>query len=456
MYGNDCGPSNNFESEDQGGSAPPKRNAGSEDKVVLSVYVSWNHNFPSLMQKLEIAKRNAGEQEGDDSFEVDDITFVVAPSGYKLASEGKQGPHVAYRAIANGVSYGFRKDKLGVTNTPNVHIQVDSLCLIESGGFDPIWETIQETIRKLGGYIHKNIVSRIDPCVDLVGIPVSAFVAPFRDERYLCRATTQGQYISEDLPSLGCPMEGPPQDELLRQAIYRTHKRDTGLTIGRTAIMCRIYDKILTLKNRDPLKEQAMRFCRYGTAELPAVATRVEFQLRRSFFRSLSVEGLEVNSIQDWQKHRASIMVYLCTKWLRFCAAPFNPKHPERAEVIPEWTMALEHFLEWCQGEPKQVIRRRKLVKARVDQLLLQASGCLQSAAMLAGKAVLQASDFIDYTTERLRLLASKQDFWRKLELKKELYESRLPWHVKLAEIRERYVIRSDQPSRAQEQDAEE
>lgn len=381
---------------------------GGEDTVRIGLLVDWGDDWQALQYRLDQAKTAAQAENRAVLLLSGGYRYLVEPVGVSLASGA--GPFMRWLIRDGGMAISIAKTAAPKGALPNVWVDLGSLALIEWGGFqdDGLWSDIRQRIRALGGTIQRAILSRVDPCLDLVGVAVSTFTQLFRDRDYISRARKGREFEA---------------------SVYRDGRHDTGFTLGASGIRIRVYDKIAECK-KDPLKFAALQTFRWcdadGKPRLPEAATRVEFQVRREELKTLGVD-----TVDDWFEKRASVVRYLCEKWVRF-TLPHDERHTNRAVVHPLWNRVLESFVNWAAGEAVEI--ERSFVK-NIDPkpLLEQAIGCLTTAAVLSGVDFEEAWRLDRWASHQVGKVLSdyrKADWLSAIRRKKMELAARLPKKV--------------------------
>jgi hypothetical protein len=363
-------------------------NTGGEDTAHLSMYVEWKgHGFYMAINEWKVAQK-LGRDGHEDSFDervagfcLDNrYHFEVLPYGYNPGDS--RFSYFPYVLKCNGIRFCFsEREYVGAEmKSPNVRIEIGSLPLMMFG-FEECWRQVREVIRMLGGTIHKNLIARMDVCVDLPGISVDTFQAAVWKGRIVSRAKYKARYavLSGSVEEL----------DQMRVEEYRFGKKRTGVVIGRSGISCRIYDKLHESCNREDKMACLIR-TRWG-GEVPEEAARIEFQLRSEALRGITVEGrkTKIESVEDWFKCRADICRYLCRSWLRIYRKDFDSTHTSRLtedDLLPAWQRVIAAFECWAgEGNEKTVKRETSPLRLNAFALVQEGFGCLRSAFVRCG-----------------------------------------------------------------------
>ncbi len=182
---------------------------------------------------------------------------------------------------------------------------------------------MQYCVEELKGAIQQNKLSRVDACVDLSGTPIAEFVEPFQNRWIVSRSRTKANY------AVGTFVND-----------YLQGKQATGFTIGKSPLMCRVYDKLIE-SQRDAVKLAVLIATRWG--HLPGSATRVEFQIERTKLKQFGID-----SVEHWIDKRGDVIDELTQNWLRLTAGPVDRKHADRTPMHPVWETTRSAFFAWC------------------------------------------------------------------------------------------------------------
>lgn len=316
---------------------------GGADTIYLSCKVDW-HNFhlEKARPYIEWVQRVIKEEFRENDEPVPDyFTPTLDDNGHNFFIQGyganpgdSKYSYYPYVLRELDIRYMFnRKEYNDEMPAGNCYIIIGSKPLMRWGE-QTCYEIINHAIGTLGGKIKECTVSRIDLCVDLADVTVQPFVDAIYHKAFVCRARNQAFYQTDDL----------------KIGTYAQHHKYTGVQVGRSNILCRIYDKLEETKN-DEEKRMLLNDYRFG-GKLPQTVTRVEFQLRRDALRSINVNGKcqeGIKTFADYQTCRADLLNYLCNSWLRFYdSSVANRNHSERLkkdDYLPEWKIAVNTFL---------------------------------------------------------------------------------------------------------------
>jgi hypothetical protein len=269
--------------------------------------------------------------------------------------------------------------------TPSIYVQFGSLALMRYG-LDVLWDALQELLGALGFCFENEVISRIDPCVDLPGVGVPEFHKHWRNEEVITRGHDCAEYSV--------------------QRVY------TGMTLGGERVKMRIYDKLREVRN-DLLKLEVLKEKRWGG--IPEKATRVEFEINRDCLR----DRWEITTMYDLRRKLPQLIEWLTTEWIRFTDGPVDRdnKNHQRAKTAPIWEKVKDAFSQWVGQNSEPIVVPRKVIKPKIEQLVKQAAGCMKTALALSGKAVEDASAFLWRCNSLLREFA--RDVWPDVETRR-------------------------------------
>lgn len=140
---------------------------------------------------------------------------------------------------------------------------------------------------------------------------------------------------------------------------------------------------------------------RWG-GKMPEAATRVEFQLRRSFLMCEKLKPSEdgtiarpvIDTVEDYFKHRAELAKYLTTQWVVFKDETFDPSHPKRSSASALWKRVQEDFASWAGDDRLHRYEPPVREEVPIEDLVRQAVGCLESAIARTGEYIEDTDQF--------------------------------------------------------------
>ena len=379
---------------------------GGEDWFEGAVYLTWDAQkaaevFAALDKEKGKAATHAAEQADKGRRHRKPQPFarlpgsngqwMVQPFGMRMGDAAK-GPLIRWVLERDGVKFGMMHRVEPHKTQPSGFFRFTGETMIAVGGVEQAWEKVKTWFAELGATITDSRVSRVDPCVDIPGVGV--------DE--LCEAMEARNVVTR--------VKAANEDTYVR--LHRTvGMKRTGLTMG-VGTMLRVYDK--AIECRDLAKRAWMIHKRWGGAD-QTKALRVEFQLRREFLGAKKNKGDAdgmigrpvIDTVEDYLAHRAELVKYLTTAWVRFVEPraddlPHTYKTKTRAESLPIWKRVQSCFEAWAgegnRGEHQQMPREYICV----DPLIIQAIGCLESAAAAVQFPVNDPVDFLAFARSHL------------------------------------------------------
>lgn len=341
---------------------------GGEDRLEAVLYVKW-HQWGNFQRRLEVAQEAAQTKPSDDQ---DDLArnlvgeWAVMPQGARMGDG--TGPHLKYVLKYDDCQICIMNVDEYQGDLPNVKIVIGSAGLMESG-LRAKWEEILSAIEgDFGGEIEKNIVSRIDPCLDLPNVPTSQFVEKFLACEFVSRGRT-GEVRGEEDEAPGVRAKKPKRAQKPGQFSIRLGGRKlSSFALGK-GIRLQVYDKLLEVRTKcDARKEAIIRAQRWG-GEYVESATRVEFQVRGEYLRKRGVY-----SVEDWLQRAEAVVEYLAGVWFRFTERYVDRanKHQSRAKEWSVWSEIRQAFRACYEKSPEPVTRTQA---ATVDALFLRHQG---------------------------------------------------------------------------------
>lgn len=365
------------------------RETGGLDWLSIAVYGNWDTlKYWQLRKVLEAGKLKA--QESGDS-----TAFALPEGGQALvrAAGVRHGPIFAEWVIEHeGVKLHLSKRQFEHESMPTLFVEIGSVPLMQVG-HELMVAQVWCLLRELGFERTRDVVSRVDLCVDRPGVQIADYGKMFLAEQYVCLAATD--------------------------CLYRERKKITGVVFGK-GIHCRIYDKAFEVR-KNPEKAAVLIAKRWG-GEAQEHAVRVEFQLRRDELKDL----FTVTDTADLFKKLGAIAEYLTSAWLRFTADKVDRKnkHQGRAGIAAEWEQVQADF-QAAFAVDAPVSKRPVKAPAR-KALLKQAWGCLLAAMAAEGKTSCDYGELQAWLDDSL--LESVDETWHvKLKVKALQFQNQFP-----------------------------
>jgi len=305
--------------------------ASGVDSLVLSMIIEWHDTsiFTVLDELKEKAKEHSLDYPGRlKHFNSEESwPFNIKPHGTKGFSWIMAGGGFTFK-IANTTEPNSR---------PNVMIEFRSEALWRLGPEEAIKMALS-LIEANGAYIVEAKLSRVDLCVD-----------------FLMPEEVWSQSLMEYAVT-----------RAVDYAPYYTHKKLTGLRIGKGVISARLYDKPLEIKQQS---RKYWMFDIWGLDDVPPgeKVIRIEFQLRREVLKQLGLR----NAHDLFQKIDQA-WAYCTRKWLKFQDRP-GMHHNQRSTL--KWYQEIQNGFKGVQDATPLV--RDKAVRDDKKRLMQQANGFL-------------------------------------------------------------------------------
>jgi hypothetical protein len=234
------------------------------------------------------------------------------------------------------------------------------------------------------GKVWETRLRRIDICVDVAGWEMKA-----EDTLALVRRSRCGMRTDTDRHE-GEDEKAYPGDPVLHET-----RKVTGISVGKNAMMARIYDKRAELGHASPDKREAEqdRWRARGWDGIEPI-TRVEFQLRGAALKEWGAREFEAIEWVDEQTGvtYAGLPAYVdklwqgCLYWLRL-VIPRKSKSGKRIAISklpddPRWAL-LRDVRFFMDKRPSPAVRRRMRGKCPTSQMLGAALSVLGSRHLL-------------------------------------------------------------------------
>jgi hypothetical protein len=233
----------------------------------------------------------------------------------------------------------------GGRHFPEVHIRLSSAFLWRQGWQDAL-RVVQKWVNTWAE-VNSIIVSRCDLTADF------SFKLPV---------------LSPEYRELVARAKSKQVHDECRLGRFASGIVNTGFTVGKQNVLCRVYDKLLEVKKSDKGWFKDI-WARQGWQEgLPV--SRVEFQLRRPYLRQMKVDSPE-----DLTQQVGNLWHYLTGGWLTIREIG-EDSHRTRWAITPAWQAV--QSVRGSFGEITGVTRSIQS-KPKFNQLKTQARGLLVS-----------------------------------------------------------------------------
>ena len=347
-----AGPLSNTPLTNRQESAPSplaRRAVAGLDWLEWCCYGSWDsHMFERLREGLDAAQRSAQVASEETVIDLGGEAVAVRSSGVR------RGLYCKWAFTWEGIEFAVMDRKDQSEHVFNVHVIAHSLPCMEAG--QGVYSRVCRFLESLGFTQSRTVVSRVDLACDLVGVSPAVFAAAFTAGAVVRRAR--------------------------HSALFFDGLRSTGLTIGKSTVMLRVYDKLLeSRQSGDEAKFAVLVEKRWGGESQPeGGATRVEFQLKREALRAMSFDD-----VPNLLGNLHEVCRWLTEDWVRFTDGVSSRTHTERCESSALWSQVQAALqAAFRHGHEVPIIWRRRL-RVIPGKLVRQAAGCLSSAFALLG-----------------------------------------------------------------------
>jgi hypothetical protein len=322
---------------------------------------------------------------------------LVRPSG---ASAGTAHKRVYFRwqlQSENGILIQLMNRPHPHRTMPNGNLRITSLLLMQFGA-EYLWRYSLSLLEAMGCEVVRNKLSRVDPCVDIPEMKITALTDPFAAGHSVTRARAKSTYDYED------------HIVASSSAVYSSGRTPTGFVVGQDHLKLRVYDKCRE-SNLVPEKIAAVVAYRWGY--WTPYASRVEFQVRREMLKDLGID-----TVDDWFAKRAAVCEYLCTDWFRLTNGPVDRNHAGRSETLPLWLFVQQAFAAWT-GKAYSVDLEPLMPEEFLPiNLIQQAIGLLVSYFARTGRRPNSNAEFLDAAVTKVTQIMAARDLPAEIQRK--------------------------------------
>jgi|GEM_PF-696715 len=343
--------------------APQYRVSRGLDFLKVSFWVQWDPQVNSFLGILDFMKKQVQDTEND-------CIPVFKENGFDWNLYRTGTSKYSFRLKSGDITLMFNKRKSD-GQIPNCRMEIGSLSCW-SPGFYSIYERVKTFLAIYGGKIVKERVSEVHLAADFIGTDIKA-VDLCNQDKWIIKATTFRPH--EKIPLY---REDQEQEEDLDFNTHYTHRKFTGMDIGKGDLMCRIYDKVTELRRSRAVHKQQVFSELWGFDRFDQDSvTRVEYQVRRPKLREFAdAEDKRIDTVSDLVNALRSLWAYLTTEWTRHTQNPVNRNHNQSKSKASEFWQQVQAVV-WS-GVFGYV--RTHLVKHRdIVQLRHMIRGCLMS-----------------------------------------------------------------------------
>lgn len=275
-----------------------------------------------------------------------------------------RGTHYPFRVSYNGITIGLGDWNAGDRPHDNLYVCLKGRECLLLGGWRA-YEEVREFVEKLGGEIKRELLSRVDLCLDVSNLKASELQEFVENRQFISRMRSV-----------------VPHAELVEG-------KKTGFTAGKRPQRLICYDKLNQLFGRcDSLYAEAWIQRRHG-GETPASACRLEAQLCRTYLKQFGID-----TPADLKANASALMSRFLLEQFRIVDRRIRKgeRNQGRAKTLPIW----EDLAEASQqifGQIDQPLVR--VDRRRVDpkRLIKQGFGCLRNAWLQRGVTIESIDD---------------------------------------------------------------
>ncbi len=346
--------------------------SGGEDWLTVGLQVAWS-NWPELRGHLADVKASAGNrgrihEKAISQAPLGGYEMDMSPAGLELGELGK-GPYMPYRFACEGMTFLVEDCPAPRGNRCNVRFTAPGMACLQRGGLGCL-VLARDIIRQAGGEIDREVLSRVDPCVDLPGVGMDPFWDAATEERYVTRA----------------------------KELVKTKKHSRTVQVGVRPLSLCIYDKLARVRSKqDPDLLDLMVARRWGGV-VPRRAVRVEFCLGREKLKEYGV-----GSPDDYFRLRGALVADLCTNWIRFTESKVDRRNTTRAATLPLWLEVGEAFAAWAGQPSGEVLAPLPRGPVDVTGLFRQSYGVTKAIGRELGKDVVDFDAHSSLVMEALK-----------------------------------------------------
>ena len=320
----------------------PVRSYAGVDTFRISCWVQFDHGPGLFPHELFIATIRDTQQrlrEGKGTTETVEVLgerFSVSRTGSKKGGDGKNAPYYPYVVTWRGIRFEFQQFSEATQTIPNVIVYAASVPLIaKRGDWEAVWDEARYCLESvLRGRITETAVGRLDVFTDQPGQVVGEYLRAFYANAFVRRSRkwaleTVGQTVTAEV--VRGYLEASREELAVR--IDGNGQRVTGLTLGRSGVKCRIYDKLVEMEDTESLtKFEAMKAA-YWNGGIPKELCRIEFQM---VSRQLREAG--ITDVASLRRELRNVAGWLCNSWLQVRQDGVDSNHACRTGLHPYWS----------------------------------------------------------------------------------------------------------------------
>ncbi|MBV5328091.1 MAG: hypothetical protein JZU65_10705, partial [Chlorobium sp.] len=331
------------------------------DFLKVSFWLEWDSDFFGI---LELMKKQVQETERE-------CIPVFKENGFDWNLYRTGTSKYAFRLKSGDITLMFAKRKSD-HQIPNCRLEIGSLSCW-SPGFFAIYERAKAFLGCYGAKIAKERVSEAHLAADFIGTDIKT-VDLCDQSKWIVKAHTFNPH--DKIPLYRDGQESDSED--LDFNPHYTHRRFTGVDMGKGNMMLRIYDKVTELKRSKAINKQQVFSEIWGVKEFDEQSvTRIEYQIRRPKLREFAAsEEQKIDTVSDLVNSLLSLWQYFTTEWTRHTAAPVNRNHNQSKSKVSEFWQKVQAVV-W--SGVFGYVRTHPVKHCNIEQLRKMARGCLMS-----------------------------------------------------------------------------
>lgn len=353
------------------------------DTFRISCWVQFDHGPGLFPHELFIAAVHEAQQQlrkGKGTTELVEVlgeSFSVSRTGSTKGGDGKKGPYYPYVVTWRGIRFEFQQFAEATQTIPNVIVYAASTPLIaKRGDWEAVWDEARYCLENvLRGRITETAVGRLDIFTDQPGQTMAGYLDLFYRNCFV-RRSRLFQLLADAATVEAEVVQGYLEAARKELAVRIMAKglQATGMYLGGSGILCRIYDKLRELEDTESLtKFEAMKAA-FWNGGVPKELCRVEFQMKT---RQLREAG--ITDVESLRCELRNVAGWLCNSWLTVREEGVDRNHAGRTGLHPDWCGVVDAVAArfgggWHRG-PRVVP-----LTPDPDSLIDQAMGCVCSA----------------------------------------------------------------------------
>lgn len=275
------------------------------------------------------------------------------------------GTHYPFQISYSAITIGFGDWNASDRPHDNLYVCLKGRECLLLGGWEAYLE-VQNLIEKLGGEVKREILSRVDLCLDVSNLAASELQKAVEKRQFI---TTMGTVV--------------PYVELVEG-------KKTGFSAGKRPRRLICYDKREQLMGKcDQLYVEAWIQKRFA-GEVPDSACRIEAQLSRVYLKQFGID-----TPADLKKNATALFSRFLLDQFRLVDQRIKKgeRNHGRAKVLTIWK-DLAAAAEQVFGQMDHPLVRVDRTRVDPRRLIKQGIGCLRNALLQKGEKIESVHDF--------------------------------------------------------------